>query len=379
MDLVGELIIGRIRLSSIAREIGSKALNDELSSSGRLISEIQKEVMEARLVPVGQVFQRFRRLVRDTAKELEKKVKFEIVGSDIGLDRSVLESMFDPLVHLIRNAIDHGIESEEERIAAGKSDTARVILSAKRERGFVVLEISDDGRGIDVDKVMARHGVTIDPVGEGTIDEEDLCKVLSTPGFSTRNEVSMFSGRGVGMNVVRKVIDTLGGSMHLRTEKGRGTTVSMHLPVNLSIIKALLFEIGEDVHALPVEYVSDTGRIEKGSFDTVMGREVLQVKGRAVPVIRPEEHFCLSPGGSDSRYIRIIFVKIDEDIVGLVTGRILGQQDIVIKGLPSMIRGLSGISGATILGSGRIAFIWDPRFLLKERCNNESDQQAVVS
>jgi two-component system chemotaxis sensor kinase CheA len=379
MDLVGELVIGRIKLLSIARQIGSKALNDELSSSGRLISEIQKEVMEARLIPVGQVFQRFKRLVRDMARELGKKVEFEISGADIGLDRSVLEKVFDPLVHLIRNAIDHGIETEEERTAAGKPGQGRVLLSARRERGFVVLEISDDGRGIDVDEVIADRDVSPGSDGDGMIDEETLCRVLSAPGFSTRSEVSMYSGRGVGMNVVREAIDELGGSMHLRTEKGTGTTVSMQLPVNLSIIKALLFEVGEDVHALPVEYVSDTSRIENGSFETVLGREILHEKGCAVPVVRPDKHFGLNSVKHDSRYIRIIFVRIEEDIVAVTTGRILGQQDIVIKGLPSMIRGLSGISGATILGSGRIAFIWDPRFLLKERCKDEPDKQAVVS
>jgi two-component system chemotaxis sensor kinase CheA len=375
MDLVGELIISRIRLAGIARQLDSKTLREELSSSGRLISEIQKEVMEARLIPVGQVFQRMRRIVRDTARELGKQAELEIVGSEIGLDRTVLETMVDPLVHLLRNAVDHGIETTGERAALGKPEKASVVLSARRERNFVVLEVSDDGRGIDVGSVLASQGAA-DP--DAPISNEELCRVLSSPGFSTKKEVSRYSGRGVGMNVVRKTVDSLGGSMTLNTEQGKGTTVLMHLPINLSIIKALLFEIGEDIHALPVEYVKETLRVEQGAFGTVVGREVYRLADGPVPVVRPEELFGLGlpPGGS--RYMKLILVDTGEGTVALVTGRILGQQDIVIKGLPVMVRGVSGISGATILGSGRIAFIWDPRFLLKGRCADESDRTAVV-
>lgn len=376
MDLVGELIISRIRLAGIAKQLDSKILREELSSSGRLISEIQKEVMEARLIPVGQVFQRMRRIVRDAARELGKQAELEIVGSEIGLDRTVLEAMVDPLVHLLRNAVDHGIEAPGERAARGKPAKAAVVLSARRERNFVVLEVSDDGRGIDVESVRARQGAAN---GSGApISNEELCRVLSTPGFSTKEEVSRYSGRGVGMNVVRKTVDSLGGSMSLQTESGNGTTVRMNLPINLSIIKALLFEIGEDIHALPVEYVKETLRVERGSFGTVMGREVFQVADGPVPVVRPEDLFQLElpPGGS--RFMKLILVDTGEGVIALVTGRILGQQDVVIKGLPAMIRGASGISGATILGSGRIAFIWDPRFLFKGRCADESDRTTVV-
>lgn len=374
MDLVGELIISRIRLAGIAKQLDSKLLREELSSSGRLISEIQKEVMEARLIPVGQIFQRMRRVVRDAARELGKRAELEVVGSDIGLDRTVLETMVDPLVHLLRNAVDHGIETPDERARAGKTEKASVRLSARRDRNFVVLEVSDDGRGIDVESVRARQGVESDAPVSG----EELCRVLSAPGFSTRDEVSRFSGRGVGMNVVRKTVDSLGGSMTLQTEPGTGTTVRMHLPINLSIIKALLFEIGEDIHALPVEYVRETLRVEQGAFGTVMGREIYRLADGPVPVVRPEDLFGLASRTGGSRYMKLILVDTGEGAVALVTGRVLGQQDIVIKGLPVMIRGTSGISGATILGSGRIAFIWDPRFLIKGRYADESDRTAVV-
>jgi two-component system chemotaxis sensor kinase CheA len=371
MDLVGELIISRIKLASLAGKIGSKSLNEELSSSGKLISEIQKEVMEARLIPVGQVFQRFKRLVRDSSLALEKSARLDIVGADIGLDRTVLEAMVDPLVHLLRNAIDHGIESPGERITLGKPETARIVLSAKRDRNFVVLQVTDDGRGIDVEKVLEKKQIEMDGEKVESMGDDELCRVLSTPGFSTREEVSTLSGRGVGMNVAREAVDALGGSMKLHSEPGIGTTVSLQLPINVSIIKALLFEAGDEVHALPAEYICETSRLERNSFRTVMGREVIQYGDEVVPVVRPDDLFGIETSEGDSRYIKLILVDTGNGKVGLVTKRILGHQEIVIKGLPSLIRGASGITGATILGSGRIAFIWDPRSLFKGRYLNE--------
>ena len=371
MDLVGELIISRIKLASLAGKIGSKSLNEELSSSGKLISEIQKEVMEARLIPVGQVFQRFKRLVRDSSLALEKSARLDVVGADIGLDRTVLEAMVDPLVHLLRNAIDHGIESPRERIALGKPETARIVLSAKRDRNFVILQVTDDGRGIDIEKVLEKKQIEMDGSKVESMSDDELCNVLSTPGFSTREEVSRFSGRGVGMNVAREAVDALGGSMKLHSEPGIGTTVSLQLPINVSIIKALLFEAGDEVHALPAEYICETSRLERNSFKTVMGREVIQYGDEVVPVVRPDDLFGIETSVCDSRYIKLILVDTGNGKVGLVTKRILGHQEIVIKGLPSLIRGASGITGATILGSGRIAFIWDPRSLFKGRYLNE--------
>lgn len=379
MDLVGELIISRIRLTSIAREIDSRPLLDELNTSGRLVSEIQKEVMEARLIPVGQVFHRFKRLFRDISKDLEKKVHFEILGSDIGLDKMVLESMADPLVHLIRNAIDHGVESPAERKAYGKPETANVTLQARRERNLVIIEVKDDGRGIDFEKIDS--GLRPEsPGGDSTkrISEEELCRILTTPGFSTKEEVNRYSGRGIGMNVVKETIDSLGGELHISSEPGHGTTISMHLPVNLSIIKALLFYVGDEVHALPIEYVKETTRVESGIFETVRGREVMRTKDGPLAIVRPDQIFRMEPEGYYSRFIKVIIVNVGDRLVGLVVKRILGQQDVVIKGLPSMIRGVSGISGATIMGSGRIAFIWDPRILFQGRSTYESDQEAVV-
>ena len=379
MDLVGELIISRIRLAGLARELDSKPLLEELAASGRLVSEIQKEVMEARLVPVGEIFQRFKRLVRDISRELGKQVELEIIGSDIGLDRTVLEGMVEPLVHLVRNALDHGLESPADRRAAGKPETGRIVLSAHRDRNFVIIEISDDGRGIDFERVVEKGAAKQrDNTGGTALTDEELCSILTTPGFSTSEKVGRYSGRGMGMDIVKKKVDSFCGSMRVKSTWGHGTAIALQLPINLSIIKALLFYIGEDVHAIPIEYVSETMRVERGTFKSIQGREILPAESGALPLVRPSELFGFPADPEDERYIKVIVVETGNGNVGLVVKRIIGQQEVVIKGLPTMIRSIGGISGATILGSGKIAFIWDLRALFKGRCTDEPNQETVV-
>jgi two-component system chemotaxis sensor kinase CheA len=379
MDLVGELTISRIRLSAIAGELGSKALLDELGRSWRLISQVQKEIMEARLIPVGHVFQRFNRLVRDTSHETGKKVRFEIAGAEIGLDRVVLEGMVDPLVHLIRNAVDHGVEAPAARLASGKPEEARVRLSARRERNNVILEVSDDGRGIDLNRVAevaAEAGIA--SASPGGLTEEEVCRILTTPGFSTSRSVDRVSGRGMGMDIVKKAVDSFGGTMEIRSEPGAGTVVAMALPINLSIIKALVFSIGAEVHALPIEYVRETNRFERGSLKSVRGQPVLAQGSEVIPVVMPVDLFGLAFEPTDERYTKVIIVDTGVRRVALVVSGIVGQHDIVIKALPPLFRRLRGISGATVLGSGKVAFIWDPHVLFEGRCTYESDQKALV-
>jgi two-component system chemotaxis sensor kinase CheA len=380
MDMVGELVTSRIRLSNLATELGSKPLAEEIALSWRIISQIQREVMEARLIPVGQVFQRFNRLVHDVSHDRGKKVRLEISGAEIGLDRIVLEGMVDPLVHLIRNALDHGIEPPADRLAAGKPEEGAVRLCARRERGTVVLEVSDDGRGIDTAGVAAEAAAAgLIRSRTGDLGEEDLCRILTAPGFTTSTAVDRMSGRGMGMSIVKKAVDAFGGQLRIRSAAGVGMTVSLILPINLSIIKALLFSIGPDVHALPIEYVSETSRIEQGSLRTVNGQLVLPQGDRVVPVLMPEHILGVRFDGSGERYARVIVVDTGRRRVAVVVNRVIGQQDIVIKALPPLFRGLRGISGATVLGSGKVAFIWDPHVLFEGRCAYESDQEAVVS
>lgn len=379
MTLVGELIISRIRFIGQMSSIENKALMDELEVFGRLISDVQREVMEARLVPVGQVCQRFKRLVRDVAREKAKEVKFEIIGSEIGVDRAVLEEVVDPLIHLVRNAIGHGIETPDERESLGKDREAVVTLSVRRERNHVIIEVSDDGRGIDLQKVIAKGASEGLSTGERSeLSEEELCRILSTPGFSTSNRVDRISGRGMGMNIVKKTVDSLGGVMRIKSSAGKGTSISLHLPVNLSIIKVLMFYVGDDVHALPIEYIKETTRVEHGSLKKLQGKQVFMTPDGPIPVIRPWEIFDAAVEEESGRYIKMIVVETGEKRAGIVVKRILGQQEIVIKGLPSIIRGLSGISGATILGSGKVAFIWDPHVIFEERSAYEPDKKAIV-
>ncbi|MDD4857450.1 MAG: chemotaxis protein CheA, partial [Candidatus Krumholzibacteria bacterium] len=379
MDLVGELTISRIRFSAIATELGSKQLLDELAVSWRLTSQIQKEVMEARLIPVGQVFQRFNRLVRDFSQETGKNIKFEISGAEIGLDRVVLEGMVDPLVHLIRNAMDHGIETPAERRASGKGEEAHLRLSARRERNNVVLEVSDDGRGIDTARIAvaaAAAGIATGRAAELT--ESDVCRIITMPGFSTAAKVDQMSGRGMGMNIVKRSVDSFGGTIQVRSKPGAGTTVALLLPINLSIIKALLFSVGPDVHALPIEFVRETGRFEQGSLKSIRGELVMDDGDGVIPVIMPEDIFGLSLDSTKERYSKVIVVDTGKRRVAVVINKIIGQQDIVIKALPLLFRGIQGISGATVLGSGKVAFIWDPHILFEGRCTYESDQKAIV-
>ena len=379
MDLVGELTISRIRFSAIAAELGSKTLLDELAVSWRLISRIQKEVMEARLIPVGQVFQRFNRLVRDVSHEKGKNVKFEIAGAEIGLDRAVLEGMVDPLVHLIRNALDHGIGTPAERRAAGKPEEGHLTLSARRERNNVVLEVSDDGRGIDTATVAAAAAATgIIKSRTAELTEDEVCRIITMPGFSTVAAVNRLSGRGMGMNIVKKTVDSFGGSIVIRSKPGAGTTVAMLLPINLSIIKALLFSVGPDVHALPIEYVSETSRFEQGSLKSLRGELVLGDGDGVVRVLMPDEIFKMPFESTRERYAKVIIVDTGKRRIAVVVNKIIGQQDIVIKALPPLFRGVQGISGATVLGSGKVAFIWDPHVLFEGRCTYESDQKALV-
>jgi len=378
MGRVGELITSRTRLGTLAEEAGSRVLVREFATFARLSNAIQRDVMELRLVPVGQVFKRFTRLVRDLSRDTKKNVTLEIVGGEIGLDKSVLETVVDPLIHVIRNCVDHGVESPADRLALGKPERATIILSARRERDSVILAVSDDGRGIDVEKIrrMTR------PAGGDDHSEQlagdEICRILAMPGFSTSEGVDHLSGRGMGMHIVKVLTESLGGSLSISSEPGEGTTVSLKLPISLAITRTLLFYVGGHVHALPIDCVRETSRVERGALDSVRGRFVYKTKGVAVPVVRPRDIFGMPPQEATERYIRMIVVDTDAGSVALSVDGILGQQDLVIKGLPAMMRGVKGISGAAILGNGDVAFVWDPNVFFEEVEEHEIARDTVA-
>lgn len=380
MDLVGELIISGIRLKEHAQKQKEKTLLDELEATERLISEIQKDVMEVRLVPVGHVFRRFKRVVRDTAMETGKKVKLITTGEHIGLGRTVLEGMVDPLVHIIRNAVDHGIETADDREKVGKPGEGVIRLSARRERNFVIIEVTDDGRGIDVTRITEKmKNEHPDEFSEDDLREDKLAEMLAAPGFSTSEKVSRISGRGMGMNIVKKAVDSFGGTFDIESKVGMGTTINLKLPVNLSIIKSLMFQLGNDIHAIPLEYVMETARVESNSFSQIRGRDVLRWGDETISVLRPWEIFDFDYHREKNRFEKLVLVKAEGDKIGVIVDRIIGQQDVVVKGLPAMMKGDTGILGATVLGSGEIAFIWDSRVFSKGKVNYESDRKTIVS
>jgi two-component system chemotaxis sensor kinase CheA len=372
MKQVGELVVAKNRLSEFASGGGDETLMELGDRISRLVSGMQAEVIAARMTPVGEVFERFPRLVRDLARDLGKRIRFEMEGEEIELDRSILEEIGDPLLHLIRNAADHGIELPDQRLEAGKPAEGRILLSASRERNSVALRISDDGRGVDRTAILAkarREGVTeaapaaAPADGEGLTDEL-LLRVLARPGFSTAQTVSGVSGRGVGVDVAMTRVRALGGTLEVKTEVGRGTTFVIRVPLTLAIVRALLADAGGERYAVPLAYVAETVEFDPRSVTAMRNREALMVRDRVIPTVHLSD--LVLPGSGRSVLPRrpTLILEVGERRTALVVDRLLGQQDIVVepfdapRGMPSFV------GGATILADGAPALILDAAALL---------------
>ncbi len=362
-NLIGELVIARGRLQAIAAERRDAVLDDALSHASRLVSDLQDEIMTSRLVPVWQVFDRFPRLVRDAARSLGKDVEFVIEGKDIELDRSMLDEIGEPMVHLLRNAVDHGLETPAERRSAGKPPAGRLRLAALRDRSSVLIRVSDDGRGIDRARVLAkaqRLGFVDAAVEE--LSDEELFRMIARPGFSTNDAVTDLSGRGVGIDAVATRVRQLGGTLELRSEEGRGTTVTARLPATLAIIRAVLARVGTETYAVPMTHVSETLELSGEVRETVKGREVLSLRDDVLPLVHLRELVrlpCLR-----ERVAHVIVLEMADRRTGVLVDRLLGQQDIVVKPFDAVTDGLALFSGATILGDGAPALILDVNSLL---------------
>ena len=367
MNLIGELVITRGRLVALATEIANPGLDETIAQASRLIADLQDEIMTCRMVPVWQVFDRFPRLVRDAARTLGKEVSLEIEGKDIELDRSMLDEIGDPIVHLLRNAVDHGIEGPADREAAGKPAIGRLTLSATRDRSAVLIRVSDDGRGIDRGKVLtkARDSGLIEPTATELTDDE-LMRLISRPGFSTAEAVTEISGRGVGIDAVQNRVRALGGSVDIRSVPGRGTTVTARLPLTLAIMRALLCRVGEELYAVPMAHVRETLSMDNANVSTLRGRPVLMLRDVVMPVIHMRETVGLpaavSYAGSDAQ--QAIIVELNDREAALVVDELPGQQEIVVKQFDSVRGGLTLFTGATILGDGAPALIVDVSSLL---------------
>lgn len=358
LDLTGELVIARDRLLRAADASGDRTVMAAAQDTAKLVSTLQEEVLQARMVPVGQVFDRFPRLVRDVARELGKPVHFVMQGRDLALDRSMLDAIVDPVVHLLRNAIDHGFETVDARAVAGKPPTGKLVLRAAREREALVLSVSDDGRGIDRDHVRARAIVERRlPPGVTALSDEDLVKLLAQPGFTTATTVTALSGRGVGIDVVANRVRALGGALEVSSTLGVGTTFTLRLPMTLAIVRALLVEVGGRPYAVPAAHVVEALELDEVPRHAESGREAIEWRSDRVPLVRLRRVFGEPP--SDDAGAQLLVVESAGRRVACKVDALLGQQDIVVKPYDAVRGGAALFSGTTILGDGSPALIVD--------------------
>jgi two-component system chemotaxis sensor kinase CheA len=363
MKQVGELVVARNRLVDLAATSEESALPPVAERIGRLVSDMQSEIMQARMSPVGEVFERYPRLVRDLGRELGKQARFESEGDEIELDRAVLDEIGDPLLHLVRNAVDHGLETAAVRLEAGKPAEGRIRVTASRERNSVAIRVSDDGRGVDREKIRARgirEGIL--PADTERLTDDLLLRVLARPGFSTAERVSGVSGRGVGVDVAATRVRALGGTLGVTSEEGKGTTFTVRVPLTLAIVRALLTGVGSERYAVPLAFVAETVEFDGRAVTAVRDREALVVRDRAIPTVHLRQLVALD-GDAPARRPSVI-LEVGDRRAALVVDRLLGQQDIVIepfegpRGMPAFV------GGATILADGAPALILDAAALV---------------
>jgi two-component system chemotaxis sensor kinase CheA len=377
MNLVGELVIDRTRLSQIGANIAAKASSGEEVESlaetvghiGRVTSELQEEIMRARMLPIDTVFQRFPRLVRDLSRNLGKKVEMVIEGGETEVDRSVIEGISDPLIHMIRNSVDHGLESSaEERIAAGKPEVGTVRLTAKHKDNAIWVEIIDDGRGIDPHRLRAKavEKGLMSAEAASRLSDRDAQMLIFHSGFSTAKEVTDVSGRGVGMDIVRSNIMAMGGLIDLESTVGVGTKFILKLPLTVAIMGGLLSRVSDVDYVMPIGSIIETLAIDAQPITKVGRQPVIILRGQTVPILKLRNVFKV-PGSftKESADNYVVVVGSAEQKVGLVVDRLLGEQEVVIKSISKYCGELPGISGATILGNGRVALIVDVNSVLE--------------
>jgi two-component system, chemotaxis family, sensor kinase CheA len=363
MKQVGELVVAKNRLTSLSLGAADPILTGLSEQISRLVSAMQTEVLAARMTPVGEVFERFPRLVRDLSRDLGKRIRFDMEGEEIELDRSILDEIGEPLVHLIRNAADHGIESLDQRLAAGKPPEGRILLSATRERNTVAIRVADDGRGIDRDAILAKARREGGAPESDALTDDLLVRVLARPGFSTAQSVSGVSGRGVGVDVAMTRVRALGGTLEVRSELGRGTTFAIRVPLTLAIVRALLAESGGERYAVPLAYVAETVEFDRKAVTAVRDREALVVRDQVIPTVHLRDLVSGKAGSTSARRPTLI-LEVGDRRAALVVDALVGQQDIVVEPFDAP-RGMPPyVGGATILADGAPALILDAAALL---------------
>lgn len=371
MNQVGELVLERNRMIQINQDLQQGEANrpDFQEEFGKLTkrmsfvtSELQMQVLKMRMIPVEKVFKKFPRIVRSMSRDLGKEVDLQIFGEETELDRSVVDEIGDPLIHLIRNAMDHGLESPDERVAAGKSRVGTLVLAAVHEGNQIIISIKDDGRGIDTERVGRKA------VEKGLLSEEQLAAMsqremfdlIFLPGFSTKEKATDLSGRGVGMDVVKTNIKKLNGLIEIKSEKGQGSEFILRLPLTLAIIQSLLVEVEGEVYSIPLSSVLETIRVDQRKFHMIGGQEVLKLRDMVLPLVRLQKVFNVQQRYERDDFCYVVVVGAADKRMGLVVTRLVGQQEVAIKSLGNYLANIPGIAGSTILGDGRVTLIVDP-------------------
>jgi two-component system chemotaxis sensor kinase CheA len=364
MNLVGELVINKIRFDQIAKEKKYELLNETVEEFDRVIDELQIEITSVRMLPVLHIFDKYPRVVRDLAVQAGKQIDLEISGGDIEIDRTVLEEINEPILHLIRNSVAHGIEMPEEREKAGKSKKGVIRLGARRERNSVIIEVSDDGRGVSVSKVkkkaIEKGFITEDRLR--TMSDDEIVSIIALPGFSTAENVNQVSGRGVGVDVVKTKVEAFGGIFKIENYPGEGMKSILKLPLTLAIIQALLVKVDKQTYSLPVLHTIETIEVETKDVKYIQERKVIVLREEVIPLVSLAE--LLNHPYAEKDVIQIVIVEVRDKKIAIEVDKVLGQQEVAIKSLGEMLKFAKGFSGVTILGDGRISLIVDIPSLL---------------
>lgn len=362
MDMVGEMVIAQslIRHNPSLAQVQDPRLAGDLSQLARITSDVQRTAMDMRMIPIGQLFQRTGRMVRDLSRKAGKRVELETIGEDTELDKTIAEELSDPLLHMVRNSIDHGIEPPDLRAASGKDPVARVKLAAYHNGGQIIIEISDDGRGLDREKILnkaMRNGL----IEAGThLSDNEVFNLIFEPGFSTAEQVTDISGRGVGMDVVRKHVQKLRGRIEIQSKPGQGTTFLLRLPLTLAIIEGLVVKVGREQYIVPIFAVKELFRPAPEALSTIHGKdEMVLVRGRLLPVVRLYKQFGVKPKAEDPCDGLLLVAESQEKTFCLLVDELVGKQEVVIKSLGERLKNIEGIAGGAILGDGRVGLILD--------------------
>ena len=375
MNQVGELVLERNRMNQLNQDLQQESsdqhhFNEEFGKLTKrmsfVTSDLQMQVLKMRMIPVDKVFKKFPRIVRSMSRDLGKEVDLQIFGEETELDRSVVDEIGDPLIHLIRNAMDHGLETPEERVAAGKPRVGILTLAAVHEGNQIIISIKDDGRGIDTDRVgrkaVEKGLITEDQLS--SMSQREMFDLIFLPGFSTKEKATDLSGRGVGMDVVKTNIKKLNGIIEIKSENGQGSEFLLRLPLTLAIIQSLLVEVESEIYSIPLSSVLETLRVDQSLFHLIGGQEVLKLRDMVLPLMRLQKKFNVRQRSEQDDFCYVVVIGSADKRMGLVVTRLVGQQEVAIKSLGNYLANIPGIGGSTILGDGRVALIVDPAGLI---------------